>query len=132
MFQSLATELVSKKNRRARHSLHNGRAINDKSTIALRGIVLEALRDGDHWVVLDHFKLLPQRCRRILETSCSTAARVVLAVARSAHMEDLGFLARIFVLGSERIPLPNFGRSEARRFAEENAQLAGLLASELF
>ncbi len=131
VFQSLAAELVIAKNRRARYSLHNGRAISNKSTIALRGIVLEALRDGDYWVVLDHLKAPAAALSADVRDIMFYGNTRVLAVARSAHMEDLGFLARIFVLRSERMPLPNLGRSEARRFAEESAQLAGLLASNL-
>jgi hypothetical protein len=131
VFQSLATELVSARNRRARHSLHNGRAVNNKSAIALRGIVLEALREGDYWVVLDHLQAPAAALSADVRDIMFYGNTRVLAVARSAHMEDLGFLRWIFVLRSERMPLPNFGRSEARQFAEERAQLAGLLAWNL-
>jgi len=131
VFQSLATELVSAKNRRAQHSLHKGRTIKNKSTVTLRGIVLEALRDGDYWVVFDHLQAPAAALSADIRDIMFYGNTRVLAVARSAHMEDLGFLAPIFVLRSERMPLPNFGRSEARRFAEESAQLEGLIASNL-
>jgi hypothetical protein len=131
VFQSLAAELLSTKNRRARRSLHNGRAVRSKSTVALRGIVLEALRDGNYWVVLDHLQAPAAALSADIRDIMFYGGTRVLAVSRSAHMEDLGFLARIFVLRSERMPLPNFARSEARRFAEESAQLAGLTATNL-
>jgi hypothetical protein len=131
VFQSLATELLRAKNRRAQHSLHKGRTIKDKSSISLRGIVLEALRDGDYWVVLDHLQGPAAALSADIRDIMFYGNTPVLGVARSAHMEDLGFLAPIFVLRSERMPLRNFARPEARRFAEESAQLAGLVASNL-
>lgn len=131
VFQSLAIELLSAKSRRARHLLHNGRAVKNKSTIALRGIVLEALRDGDYWVVLDHLLAPAAALSGDIRDIMFYGSTPVLAVARSAHMEDLGFLAPMFGLRSERMPLPNFGRSEARRFAQESAQRANLIASNL-
>jgi hypothetical protein len=131
VFQSLATELLRAKNRRAQHSLHKGRTIKDKSTVTLRGIVLEALRDGDYWVVLDHLQAPAAALSGDIRDIMFYGSTRVLAVARSAHMEDLGFLAPILVLRSERMLLPNFGRPEARRFAEESVQLAGLVASNL-
>jgi hypothetical protein len=131
VFQNLAAELLSAKNRRARRSLHNGRTVRSKSTVALRGIVLEALRDGDYWVVLDHLQAPAAALSADIRDIMFYGGTRVLAIARSAHMEDLGFLARIFVLRSERMPLPNFARSEARRFAEKSAQRSGLMASNL-
>lgn len=131
VFQSLATGLVRAKNRRARHSLHNGRVIKTKSTIALRGVVLEALRDGDYWVVLDHLRAPAAALSADIRDIMFYGGTRVLAVARSAHMEDLGFLAPMFVLRSDRVALPNFGRSEARRFAEANVLRTGLKASNL-
>jgi len=55
----------------------------------------------------------------------------VLAVTRSAHMEDLGFLTDFFVLRAERMRLSNFALSRAVQFAEEVAQRIQLRATNL-
>jgi hypothetical protein len=131
VFQSLATQLLSAKSRRAKQFLHNPRAIKDKSTIALRGIVLESLRDGDYWVALDHLRGPAAALSGDVRDIMFYGNTRVLVVARSVHMEDLGFLAPMFGLRAERMPLSNFGRSTARQFAEESAQLHGLMATNL-
>jgi hypothetical protein len=131
VFQSLATELLRVRNHRARHSLHTGKTIKNKSAIALRGIVLEALREGDYWVVLDHLQGPAAALSADIRDIMFYGNTRVLLVARSAHMEDLGFLAQLFVLRSELMPLLNFGRAEARQFAELSAQRTGLVATNL-
>ena len=55
----------------------------------------------------------------------------MLAVARSAHMEDLGSLMPMFALRAERMRLANFARSDAARFAEELAHRFQVRAKNL-
>jgi hypothetical protein len=131
VFQSLALALLAEKDRRVRNSLRNPQAIKTKSTIALRGIVLDALRHGDYWVVLDHLRGPAAALSADTRDIMFYGSTPVLAVARSAHMEDLGFLAPIFVLRSERMQLANFAPSEAAQFAEEIAQQTDLCGTNL-
>jgi hypothetical protein len=55
----------------------------------------------------------------------------VVAISRSAHMEDLGFLTPIFALRSERMRLTNFTHAEAIQFAEHVARRTQLRATNL-
>ena len=76
--------------------------------MSLRGLVLDSLREGDYRVVLDHLQ----------ETAAGLAADVreiifrgdtpVTGVARSAHMEDLGFLTSCFMLRSDQMSIRPF------------------------
>jgi hypothetical protein len=104
-------------------------ALKVKSAVALRGLVLNALHDQPHWVVLDHLQ----------RTSASLAADIreimywgnssIIAVARSSHMEDLGFLASFFGVQSERMRLRPFAPAVAQEFAQLLADRAGLWAA---
>lgn len=108
VFQSLALALVASRDRFVRGWLRNPQAVKTKTAISLRGIVLNAVRRGNYFVVLDHL------CGPAAALSADTrdlmlyGGTPVAAVARSAHMEDLGFLTAFFALRTERMRLPNF------------------------
>lgn len=131
VFQSLALALVASRDRFVRGWLRNPQAVKTKSAISLRGIVLNAVRRGNYFVVLDHL------CGPAAALSADTrdlmlyGGTPVVAVARSAHMEDLGFLTAFFALRAERMRLPNFCFSEASQFAEEVARRINLQATNL-
>jgi hypothetical protein len=131
VFRALAAELLATGDPVLRRVCGRSAAsaLKTKSILALRGLVLNALRAGEYFVVLDHL------CR----TSGSLASDVreiifwgntpVLAVARSNHMEDLGFLASFFALRSERMHIWPFERDLAAEFARQTATEFGLEAS---
>jgi hypothetical protein len=131
VFQSLALALVASRDRFVRGWLRNPQAVKTKSAISLRGIVLNAVRRGNYFVVLDHL------CGPAAALSADTrdlmhyGGTPVVAVARSAHMEDLGFLADFFVLRAERMRLQNFSLSEASQFADEVSRRLNLRATNL-
>jgi hypothetical protein len=131
VFQSLATGLLMARDHYARRSLHNGRTLRNKSTIALRGIVLTSLREGSYRIVLDHLRAPAAGLASDIRDIMFYGGTPVVAVSRSPHMEDLGFLAPLFVLGSERMELPTFSRGETAKFACEVAQRMHLAAMNL-
>ena len=55
----------------------------------------------------------------------------VVAVSRSAHMEDVGFVLRLFPDRAERFALRNFDPEITRRFAAGYAEREGLTAENL-
>jgi hypothetical protein len=59
---------------------------------------------------------------------CSTP---VIAVARSSHMEDTGFLQQLYSDRAEKTELKNFDSAVAEQFAHEAVKRAGLSASNL-
>lgn len=129
--QSLAFRLVELRDRYTKNFLRNAQAVKTKSTISLRGIVLEAVRRGKYFVVLDHLQGPAAALSSDTRDLMFYGETPVLAVARSAHMEDLGFLTPMFALRGERMRLANFAHPEAARFAEEIACRTGLWANNL-
>jgi hypothetical protein len=131
VFRHLAFALSSVRDPHLRRSIRNTAAIQRRSTISLRGIGVEALRSGNYWVVLDHLRAPAAGLSSDVRHIMFCAETPVLAVARSPHMEDMGFLAPMFVLRSERLELRNFCRLDALRFAEAVAMRSHLTALNL-
>ena len=131
VFQRLALALLMSRDRFVRGWLRNPQAVKSKSVVSLRGIVLDAVRRRTYLVVLDH--LLGPAAALSADTRdlMFYGGTPVVAVTRSAHMEDLGFLTPTFALRSERMRLTNFTHSEALQFAEEVARRTQLRATNL-
>ena len=101
-------------------------SLTTKSAMNLKGVMMDALREGDYSLVLDHVNRpsIPfAAVIREIVTSCSTP---VIAIARSAHMEDVGFLHALFAERTDRYELRNFDRDTALAFAREMAKRIGL------
>ncbi len=128
---SLALRLVELRDRYTKSSLRNAQAVKLKSTISLRGIVLEAVRRGRYFVVLDHLQGPAAALSADTRDLMFYGETPIIAVARSAHMEDLGFLTPMFPMRAERMRLSNFGHPEATQFAEEIACRIDLWATNL-
>jgi AAA ATPase domain len=105
--------------------------IKSKSAVALRGIVIEALRKGKHFVVLDHLKVPSQAFAAAVREITDWGRTSVIAVARSPHMEDVGFLRPLFTERSDRFELRNLARPLAEQFAQECVSRIGLSAYNL-
>jgi hypothetical protein len=131
VFQSLALALLSSGSLTVRSSLPNREAVRTKSSISLRGIVLDAVRRGIYWVVLDHLRAPAAALSSDIRDLMLYGGTPVLAVARSAHMEDLGFLRPMYALRAERMRLANFARSDAAQFAEKLARRLQIRATNL-
>ncbi len=124
VFRALAAGLFARKNRHVLQVCGIGglNALKDKSAVSIRGIVADALREGKHWIVLDHLKSPSQSFAASLKDVCSWTATPLVAVARSVHMEDVGFLLPMFSDRSEKYALRNFDSDTARDFAVRTAQ----------
>jgi hypothetical protein len=131
VFRSLAGGLFARKNRYVLQACGTSglNAINDKSAVAIRGIVTEALRETSYWIVLDHLKSSSQSFAASLKDACNWTATPLIAVARSAHMEDVGFLLSMFPDRSEKYALRNFDSDTAREFALRTAEEMHLSAA---
>jgi hypothetical protein len=117
VFRKLAAGLFARKNRRVLQACGTRglNAINDKSAVSIRGIVTGALREASHWIVLDHLKSPSQSFAASLKDVCNWTATPLIAVARSAHMEDVGFLLPMFSDRSDRVRRANRTRDEPKR-----------------
>ena len=131
VFQSLAFALLASRDRSVRRWLRNPHTVKSKSAVSLRGIVLDAVRRGTYLVVLDHLHGPAAALSADTRDLMFYGSTPVVAVARSAHMEDLGFLASFFALRAERMTLTKFTHSAAMQFAEEVARRTHLEAVNL-
>jgi hypothetical protein len=131
VFRSLARELFVKKNHQVVKACGTGglNALKDKSAVSIRGIVTEALHAGNHWIVLDHLQSPSQSFAAAVKDLCNRTESCLIAVARSAHMEDAGFLLPMFSDRSEKFALRNFDSDTAREFAVQSAQQMQLSAA---
>lgn len=131
VFQSLALALLASRDRSVRRWLRNPQAVKSKSAVSLRGIVLDAVRRATYFVVLDHLHGPAAALSADTRDLMFYGGTPVVAITRSTHMEDLGFLTPIFALRSERMRLTNFTHAEAIQFAEEVARRTQLRATNL-
>jgi DNA polymerase III delta prime subunit len=124
VFRKLTVGLLARNNRHILQACGTSglSAIKDKSAVSIRGIVTEALRGGSHCIVFDHLKTPSQSFAAALKDVCSWTATPLIAVARSAHMEDVGFLLPMFSDRSEKYALRNFDSDTAKEFAIQTAQ----------
>ena len=132
LYRNLANALLAAKNSRLSSSCVNKAAsLQEKTFIAIKGLVHDAIRDSHLVVVLDHLARPSHSlasCVRDLMTGLGVA---VVAVARSIHMEDAGYVLPLYPDRSERLALRNFDPQIARRFAAAVAQNEGLTAENL-
>lgn len=105
-------------------------SLHGKTAVAVKGIVKDVLRNSNYLVVLDHLMRPSQSLAasaRELILDCSVP---VIAVSRSAHMEDVGFILPLFPDRAERLALPNFDSETAGMFAEWFAKRKDLIRRE--
>ncbi|MDT8067354.1 MAG: NB-ARC domain-containing protein [Terriglobia bacterium] len=102
-----------------------------KSSISLKGIVTDALRAGKYVLVLDHLNQPSQSFATMVREVVWLCSTPVIAVARSAHMEDAGFVAPLLSDRSERLAIRNFGAESAAGFAERVVSQKHLVATNL-
>lgn len=124
VFRRLATELLAKNSRYVVQACGMGgeAVIKEKSAVAIRGIVAESLGETSYWIVLDRLNSPSQSFASALRGICQRTPSRLIAAARSAHMEDVGFLLPLFSDRSERYALRNFNSSTAQAFAQRTAQ----------
>lgn len=111
-----------------RRTCRDGNGIQAKSAVSLKGIVMDALRDASYSMVLDHIDQPSQSFAAAMREIVSWCSTPVVAIARSHHMEDTGFLQPLYPDRHARYELKNFDFATAQKFAEEIVRRAGLSA----
>jgi hypothetical protein len=131
LYRNLAGCLFLARDRHLREACPTLDSIHKKSAIGLKGIVRDALRDSQYLIVLDHVTQSSQSLAaavRELRISCSVP---VVTVSRSDHMEDAGFVLRLYSDRKERCALRNFDPETASQFASWRMDQDGLAATNL-
>jgi Cdc6-like AAA superfamily ATPase len=131
VFRSLAQSLLRLESPRARKAFRDEAAIATKSAVSLKGIVMDALREGEYSIMLDHLKRPSYSFAAATREIMSWGSTAVSAVARSSHMEDTGFLQPLYGDRSQKCEIRNFDDTTAERFAREMIKHRGLSGSNI-
>jgi DNA polymerase III delta prime subunit len=131
VFRSLANGLLRLRSPCARTAFRNEEAIKTKSAVSLRGIVMDALKEDQYTIVLDHLGHPSRSFAAEVREIMGWGSTPVSAVARSSHMEDTGFLQSLYSDRSQKYEIRNFERPVAERFAREMVTRANLTASNM-
>jgi len=131
VFRSLANGLLRLRSPRARTAFRNEEAIKTKSAVSVKGIVMDALNEGQYAILLDHLGHPSHFFAAAVREIMSWGSTPVSAVARSSHMEDTGFLQPFYSGRSEKYEIRNFEKSVAEQFAREVVRRTNLTASNL-
>ena len=92
-------------------------ALSAKSAVSLKGIVLDALREGQYLVILDHIHRPPSSFGAAIREVLGWGGTPVVTLARSEHMEDIGTLFPFYGDRADRLVIKNFDDETAFRFA---------------
>jgi hypothetical protein len=132
LFRSLAELLLASRHPVFAKSCSNGSAsLQAKSAVSLRGLVRDALLNSRYLVVLDHLMRPSQPSAAAIRELMLNCSVPVIAVARSVHMEDGGFVLPLFADRTDKFALRNFDPELANQFAVTFARKEGLRADNL-
>src|SRR5437016_10478422 len=102
--------------------------ITNMSIASVKGVVTDSIRAGRYSIVLDHIKSPSQSLAAAVKELGGWGSTPIIVLARSAHMEDIGFLLPLFPDRADKYALRNFGRGKALTFANEVARQIDLQA----
>jgi hypothetical protein len=131
VFRSLAHTLLRLKDTRLQRAFRNEEAIKTKSAVSLKGIVMDALHDGDYCMILDQLQRPSYSFAAAVREILLWGSTPVFAVGRSRHMEDIGFLQSFYPDRADKYEIRNFDSARAEEFAREVVRRAGISAVNL-
>jgi DNA polymerase III delta prime subunit len=126
VFRSLAHSLLRLRSPHAQTAFRK-----TKSAVSLKGIVMDSLNEGQYSIVLDHLRRPSYSFAAAVREMMGWGSTPVSAVARSSHMEDTGFLQRLYSDRSEKYEIRNFENLVAEQFAREVVARTNLTASNM-
>ena len=106
-------------------------SLEAKTAVGVKGLVRDALHNSKYLVVVDHLVRPSQALAAVIRELMLNWSVPVVAVSRSAHMEDAGFVLPLFPERAEKVALRNFDPELARLFAAGYAEREGLTAANL-
>ena len=131
ILRAIAQELLRCHNRCAMSAFRDQKAIRTKSAVSLKGIVMDGLNEGKYCIVLDHLRRPSYSLAAAVREIMGWGSTPVMAVARSCHMEDVGFLQPFYSDRSEKYEVRNLDSEVAEQFARESLRRAGLSAQNM-
>lgn len=106
-------------------------SLQTKTAVSLKGLLRDGLQDSKSLVIVDHLVRPSQALAASIREVMLNWSIPVVAVSRSAHMEDVGFVLPFFPDRAEKFALRNFVPELARPFAADCAEREGLTAENL-
>jgi hypothetical protein len=106
-------------------------SLQAKTAVAVKGLVRDALRNSKYLVVVDHLVRPSQALAAAIRELMLNWSVPVVAVSRSAHMEDAGFVLPLFPERAEKVSLRNLDPELALCFAAGRAEGEGVTAENL-
>ncbi len=106
-------------------------SLQTKTAVSTKGLMRDALRNSRYFVVLDHLTRPSQALAAVIRELMLNCSIPVVAVSRSAHMEDVGFVLPLFADRTEKFSVRNFDSDTARLFAAACAERQELAADNL-
>jgi hypothetical protein len=132
LYRSLAELLLAAGHPVFAKSCPNGSSsLQTKSAVSVKGLLRDALLNSKYVVVLDHLMRPSQSLAASIRELMLNWSVPVVAVSRSAHMEDVGFVLPLFPDRTEKFGVRNFDPDTAQLFAAAYAERKGLTAENL-
>jgi len=133
LFRQLATQLLQSGNPRLKNfcGLGGENKIKTASAVNVKGVIAEALRESHYTLVIDHLTRPAPAFAASIRTVIGWCDTPIIAVARSAHMEDVGALHPLFPDRNDRFELKNFDPDTAQQFIDEVLKRNGPQAENL-
>jgi AAA ATPase domain len=132
LYRNLAESLLKLEHPVLTKACPSGMAsLQEKTVVSVKGLVRDALSDAKYVVIVDHLVRPSQALAASVRELMLNWSVPLIAVSRSAHMEDAGFVLPLFPDRSERFALQNFDSEPARRFAAVCAEREGLTAENV-
>ena len=132
LYRNLAESLLLLEHPALTKSCLRGReSLQAKTATSVKGLVRDALQDSKYLVIVDHLVRPSQALATSIRELILNWSVSVVAVSRSAHMEDVGFVLPLFPDRAERFAIRNFDPEIAHRFAAGCADREGLTAENL-
>jgi hypothetical protein len=131
VFRSLAHSLLRLRSPRAQTAFRNAEAIKTRSAVSLKGIVMDALHEGQYSIVLDHLRRPSYSFAVAVREMMGWGSTPVSAVVQSSHMEDTGSLQPLYSDRFAKYEIRNFENAVAQQFAREVVARTNLTASNM-
>ena len=132
LYRNVAELLLSTRHPVFTSACPNGAAsLRAKSAVSLKGLLRQALLNSKYLVILDHLTRPSQALAASIRELMLNWSVPVVAVARSAHMEDIGFVLPLYPDRRDKLAIRNFDPDVATEFAATCAQQENLHAQNL-
>jgi NB-ARC domain len=118
IFQELASALWKKRQPDFRDRFKSVEQLKHVNSVSMKGLCLNALKSSRYTLVLEHVGFSSQQLAASVKHIANEAGLPLIFVARSCHMEDVGYLVRHFPGSSERLELTDFKTEQAEEFSK--------------